>query len=83
MKEYEMNQLIKGLEKGFTKNCEKMARKYMKENGYKLTIYGKNQALADLDCADEILVRYSTDFVIALKIAIALLPVVGEDGYDY
>ena len=65
-----MQQIMNEIKLGWAKEAKQVALDYMKSNGYKLTVYGKNQALADLDCLDP-----QPEYATALKTAIALLKV--------
>lgn len=65
-----MKELIQEIELGWKEESQDIALQFMKENGYKLTEMGKNQALNDLDILDP-QPKYAT----AIKTAIALLNV--------
>jgi len=66
-----MQEIIEGIRIGMSDNMPKLAKQFMKENGYKMTIYGKNQAITDLEVNDGY--GYDVEFITALKTAIATL----------
>lgn len=71
-----MKKNVEGVGIGMSGKMDEIAKQFMAENGYKMTIYGKNQAITDLETNDGY--GYDTDFITALKTAIATLPVEDE-----
>ena len=68
-----MKKIIEGVKAGMSDIMVEQAKQFMAENGYKMTIYGKNQAITDLETNDGY--GYDAEFVTALKTAIATLKV--------
>ena len=68
-----MERIINGIKIGMSDNMESAAKQFMLENGYKLTLNGKNQAITDLEVNDGH--GYDVEFITALKTAIAMLKV--------
>lgn len=71
-----MKENMEGIKIGMSGKMDEIAKQFMEENGYKMTRLGKNQAINDLEAIDDC--EYDTEFITALKTAIATLPVEGE-----
>ena len=72
-----MNDIMDEIKLGWTDEAKQIALDYMKSNGYKLTLNGKNQALADLKSLDP-----QPKYSVALQTAIILLQVEQGDNHD-
>lgn len=67
-----MDKIVNGVKIGFTsEEMQKKAKEFLLENGYKLTSYGKNQAIEDLEVNDGY--GYDEEFITALTTAIAMV----------
>lgn len=67
-----MDKVVNGVKIGFTsEEMQEKAKAFLLENGYKLTSYGKNQAITDLEINDGY--GYDEEFITALKTAIAMV----------
>ena len=66
-----IKKIIVGTQIGTSNKMAEQAKQFMLENGYKMTTYGKNQAITDLEINDGY--GYDVEAITALKMAIAAL----------
>lgn len=71
-----MEEIVEGIGIGMSDKMVGQAKQFMLENGYKMTTYGKNQAITDLEINDGY--GYDAEYITALKTAIAFLKVEGD-----